>query len=265
MKRILSQLAPRRNAGVRYSVTGEFMRWIVCLLFASLAARAADLAAGRLLIAKRDLTDPNFLETVILLTNYNEEGAMGLVLTRPAGLPVSRVFPEIPKAKDRTDSILRGGPVQRTAIFALVRSKEKFDDAKRVFADVHLATSKSSFDRAISTEMTASEFRVYAGYSGWGPGQLDREMAMGAWAVLVATPEIVFDPDPEGLWRKLIRRTELSIAQKIDQPVSELYPTVSATARKIQEGRAARIPYERDLARRAFRFRPPWLSSRDGG
>lgn len=242
-----------------------FRAFAACALFASSSAVAADLAAGRLLIAKRDLTDPNFLETVILLTSYNEEGAMGLVLTRPANVPLSRVFPEFPKAKERSDTILAGGPVQRTAIFALVRGKEKFDDAKRVFADVHLATSKTSFEKAFSNDLKPAEFRVYAGYSGWGPGQLDRELAMGAWAVLGATAEIVFDPDPEGLWRKLIRRTELNIAQRIDRPVSELYPTVSATAREIQERRSARIPHQRDLARRTLRFRPPWLSSRDGG
>jgi putative transcriptional regulator len=215
----------------------------VCLAAFSAVAFASEIAAGRLLIAKRDLTDPNFAETVILLTSYDREGAMGLILTRPVNVRVSRVFPEIPKASGRRDHVLAGGPVQRNAIFALVRSQEQFDDSKRVLGEVYLATSRSSFEKAIGEEMDSSAFRVYAGYSGWGPRQLDREMEMGAWAVLGATPDLVFDPDPEGLWFKLIKRTELSIAQRVDQPVSELYSMVSAITRKVQEGRITRIPH----------------------
>lgn len=225
--------------------------WILLLAFAT---SGFAVAPGQLLIAKRDLTDPNFAETVILLTKYGEDGAMGLVLTRPAGLSLARVFPEIEKAKQRRDVILRGGPVQRNAIFGLVRSKQKFSDAERIFADVHLATSRKALEQAFAEDLEAPAFRVYAGYAGWGPGQLDRELDLGAWAVLGATPEFVFDPDPEGLWRKLIRRTELSVAKVwIDQPVSTLYPSVSGITGQNEKGYSTRVPDERNPARGAYR------------
>ncbi len=80
-----------------------------------------DLAAGKLLVASRDLLDPNFAQTVVLLVRYGDDSVVGLIINRRTQIPLARVFPELKEAKGQTDPIYRGGPVERTAALALLR------------------------------------------------------------------------------------------------------------------------------------------------
>ncbi len=182
------------------------------------AARVSDLATGRLLIAQRDLRDPNFAETVVLLTDYSKQSALGLIVNRPSEIPLARVFPDLPKVKDRDDTAMSGGPVQRSAILGLVRHAGPFADAKLVTDGVWFATSKRAFEKAAAEKPGPDGFRAFLGYSGWGPGQLDGEVRMGAWRILNASAALVFDADPEGLWDRLIRRSEMPVAYRHDWP-----------------------------------------------
>ena len=86
--------------------------------------------AGQMLVASRDLRDPNFAETVVLLVRYDEESVVGLILNRRTQIPIARVFPDLKEAKGQTDPIYRGGPVERTAALALLRAH--YPAAKRV-------------------------------------------------------------------------------------------------------------------------------------
>lgn len=177
------------------------------------AAQDADLAAGTFLVASRDLGDPNFSQTVILLLRYDdEEGAMGLIINRRTDLPLSQVFQELKAAKNRTDEAYLGGPVEPEGVLALIKSSEKLDDAQRVFASTYLISSKDVLERTIAQKADASIFHVYLGYAGWGPGQLEHEISLGAWQVLPPDAGSVFDVDPDSVWQRLIRRTELRIA-----------------------------------------------------
>ncbi|MBM3736320.1 MAG: hypothetical protein FJW39_11090 [Acidobacteria bacterium] len=169
-----------------------------------------DLGPGRFLIATRGLTDPNFAETVVLLASHGKDGAMGLIINRPTPIPIEKAFDAEPKARGRKDSVLEGGPVQPNAVFALVRSATPPPGSKPVFTHVHLVNTRESFRQVLGTD--ADRLRVFAGYSGWAPGQLEREVEAGAWAILMADANTVFDPDPEAIWPRLIRRTELRVA-----------------------------------------------------
>lgn len=167
-----------------------------------------DLAAGKFLVASRNLPDPSFTETVVLLAEFGEEGAMGLVLNRPSDLPVGRLLSGMKGAADRSDTVFVGGPVSPTGIVALVRSRTPVDGARRVFDDVHLITTRAPLEALIAAEAKPRVFRVYLGYSGWSPSQLEAEVALGAWHVFPADADVVFDPDPETAWPRQIRRTE---------------------------------------------------------
>jgi putative transcriptional regulator len=174
--------------------------------------RPADLGAGKMLVASRDLPDPNFAKTVILLVQYDAEGVVGLILNRRSTVPISRVLEDISGAKQRADLIYAGGPVGRTDVLALLRSNDKSGDAKRVFGDIRLVSSKALLEKTFSAPTEANILHVYLGYSGWTVEQLEHEVDLGAWYIFRGDSEAVFDPNPDSLWSRLIRQTELRIA-----------------------------------------------------
>ena len=191
---------------------------LLSILAAALAAGAQsrpsvkELATGKFLIARRDLPDPNFESTVVVLAHYDEKGAMGLILNRESEVPVARVFPEQALAKTRKDLVFIGGPVGRSGVFALVRATERPGEARRVLGQIYLVNSKADLDRAVANGVAPGDFRVFLGYSGWGPGQLEREVKVGSWHIVDGEPSAIFDSEPATLWLRLIRRTEARFA-----------------------------------------------------
>src|SRR5437879_4518286 len=187
-----------------------------CATFVLLAASAGaeDLAAGKFLVAPRDAPDRHFAETVILLIDYSQDGAVGLIINRETKVPLSRALEQISGAKDRSDLAYSGGPVEGSAVLALLRSRTKPQDARRVFGDVHLISSRALLDKTLAAGASPDEVRVYLGYAGWGPGQLRREVDLGGWHILRGDADIVFDPEPSTVWRRLVRRTETPVAQR---------------------------------------------------
>lgn len=157
---------------------------------------------GQLLVASPALVDPNFARTVVLITEHNEEGAMGIVLNRPADAIVAETVPELAEiAVD--DTLFVGGPVQPDAIVLLAEFSDPDAAAWIVVADVGLAAA----DRELS-ELAAvvRRGRLYAGYSGWGPGQLEAELELDSWIVEPPLPAELFPDDPASLWRGVLDR-----------------------------------------------------------
>lgn len=203
----------------------ESMNWLPAAAIASClvgsvplthaqSTQATDLAAGKLLVASPDLPDPNFAKTVVLLVQYDEDGVVGLILNRRSKVPISRVLDELAGAKSRPDPVYAGGPVGRSDVLALVRSAQAPGDAKRIFADVFLVSSKDALEKAFASANDIDKLRVYLGYSGWTTQQLQNELDLGAWYIFQGNIKAVFDSNPEGLWPRLIRETELRIASR---------------------------------------------------
>lgn len=188
---------------------------LVAVLFGFLPAlgQVANLEAGKFLVAARELGDPNFAETVILLVRYDEEeGAMGLIVNRRTETPLARVLRDLKPAQGRTDPVYMGGPVEPGGVLALLKSSTKPEEAQRVIGGVYLIKSKALLEKTLADKTDPDIFHVYLGYAGWGPGQLEHEMELGAWRILPADAATVFDSDPDSVWPRLIRRTELRIA-----------------------------------------------------
>ncbi len=173
---------------------------------------AKDLGAGKLLVASRDLADPNFVQTVVLLVHYDAKGVVGLILNRRTDVPLSRVFEELKAAKNRSDPVYLGGPVETPAVFGLVRSPAKLDGAEHIFGEVYLISTKTLFEKAISVPPDPGVFHVYLGYAGWTNDQLRKEVELGAWYIFQADARTVFNADPDSLWQQMIRKTELKLA-----------------------------------------------------
>lgn len=160
-------------------------------------------SAGRFLVASERLRDPNFAKTVVLLLSDDWRGSMGVVINRPSAVRLSTVLPDLDPAGKRTDLLFIGGPVSRTEMLLLIRSPELREKTIHVVEDIYMSSSAEVLGRLMYDDK--SRFRVYAGYAGWGPGQLDAEMERGDWRIRAADGKAVFDTDPKRIWSMLIR------------------------------------------------------------
>lgn len=168
-------------------------------------------AVGRFLVATAKLGDPNFRESVILILRHGDEkGTLGVVINRRSTVTLSRIFPDITGAK--ADPVYVGGPVELSTVQALMRSRTKSGDMVHILEDVYAVSNKDDIDKAISSATEPSKFHVYMGYAGWDPDQLEAEMELGAWSVVKATADEIFDTDPDSLWTRLNRKAESQIA-----------------------------------------------------
>jgi len=157
---------------------------------------------GKLLIASPTLEDPNFVRTVVLITEHGDEGAMGIVLNRPADTEVADVLPELsPIAVE--EPIFVGGPVQPEALVVLGEFSDTGKAAWIVVADVGLVSAATDLEELPEAVRRG---RVYAGFSGWGPGQLEAELEEEAWIVEAPIPPELFPDDPATLWSDVLER-----------------------------------------------------------
>ena len=191
-------------------------RWAGVLLLLTLvlspALRSQGLAAGRILIATREVADPSFAQTVVLLTRYGRNGAMGLILNRPSDIPLSVALEGIEQTKGRSDPIYIGGPVGRSGALALLRARAAPPGAARVLDGLFLISDREGLAEALKTKATPGSLRVYLGYAGWGAGRLEAEVTGRMWHVITGTAGMVFDPYPGSLWRRLIPGAEPKLA-----------------------------------------------------
>lgn len=158
---------------------------------------------GKLLIAGPALRDPNFHRTVVLVAEHGEEGAMGLVLNRPSELEVAEAVPGLDALVDADATISFGGPVGTTAVLVMVRFADPGQAGRIVLGDVGFLAEGAEVER-VAEQVTAA--RVFAGYAGWGPGQLEAEVDDDDWVVGPALPDDVFPDEPEELWERVLRR-----------------------------------------------------------
>ena len=175
--------------------------------------RSYGLAQGKFLIAGRTLMDPNFAQTVVLLFQHDEQGSVGLIINRPTTIKLSKAVDHFQQWEGEDDRIYEGGPVARRRVTMLLRTDDEIEGAHPVFDDVHLGASNGLLQSLANGWDKPKAFRAYTGYAGWGAGQLEGEMKRGSWHVLPAKGDLVFDPDPDRVWTKLIEQTNLRWAQ----------------------------------------------------
>jgi putative transcriptional regulator len=176
-------------------------------------------AKGRLLVAQRSVNDPRFAETVILLVGYSDQGAMGLIINRPTDVRLASALPKLKELRGRSDHVFVGGPVSPGAMLLLIRSDQAPEGAQLVFDDVYVSGKLETLRKALRKSGKTHRLRAYAGYAGWGPGQLDREIARGDWAIGLADASTIFDAPSGEMWQKLLDRFSVEWARKGGDPV----------------------------------------------
>ncbi len=172
-------------------------------------------AKGQLLIARREMGDPRFRRTVILLLEHDIGGSIGLAINRPSGQRLSNVLSDVGELDPRSDTILLGGPVALGEMRVLVQSADAPDEAWQIFDDVYMSGSADALQRLVRGEDGTPRFRAYAGYSGWGRGQLDREVLRGDWHLLPADAATVFETPPTDVWPELIDRVGRRVVDRV--------------------------------------------------
>ncbi len=168
---------------------------------------------GHFLISSVHLVDPNFYRTVVLLVQHGTDGAFGLVVNRSSERTLSSVLPDVGDGVDIPLYI--GGPVQQDYLFILhgglppkVQSEAAASPAPGVFFEPATKGLIAYFaeDWISLSKKEKPKLRMFAGYSGWGPGQLEREIREHSWFILRAREDLVFQSDPEGIWRDALSK-----------------------------------------------------------
>lgn len=169
--------------------------------------------AGQFLVASPHLKDGNFLRTVVLMINHDEDGAFGLVLTRPKNETLKDIWEMIGSPScPVNDPLFWGGPVPSP----LIALHDRADLSEtEVMADVYLSTHKDKLEELVAK--CHRPLRIFTGYSGWGAGQLEGELKAGGWLLTPATGPLIFGPY-ENLWDEAIARVGAEILRDVLPP-----------------------------------------------
>jgi putative transcriptional regulator len=189
---------------------------------------------GRLLVATPPLVDPNFDRTIVLVLEHGADGALGVVLNRPSETELIEVLPEWREHVSPPDVVFVGGPVSRESVIALARRRISlavdFDhatpgprdpDGDHTESWVPVLGDLGTIDLGRDPDdltPTLDTLRVFVGYAGWGPAQLDAELDQGAWFVVDLHPDDVFTRAPDDLWHRVVRRQRGRIAMFANCP-----------------------------------------------
>jgi putative transcriptional regulator len=163
-------------------------------------------AAGSLLISSATLVDPNFARCVLLIIESNDEGSLGVILNHPSETPVGDVLDQWRDVVNPPAVLFRGGPVELDAALAIgsvVSTEDPPLGWRQVSGPLGMVDLDGSPDDFLGR---LGALRIYAGYAGWGAGQLDGEIAEGSWHVVPAQPSDLFSGQPDRLWHDILRR-----------------------------------------------------------
>jgi putative transcriptional regulator len=175
-----------------------------------MGAKPMDTLEGRLLVASPRLPDPNFHHSVVLIIQHDENGAFGLILNRATESSVGEIWAMVAgETIDDEAPVHFGGPVGGP-LLALHTDPDSAE--KEALPGVYFCTQKEHLTQIVTE--SAGTFRLYSGYSGWGPGQLEGEIQGGGWMTLLARDEFIFG-EPEGMWK----RAAQEIGEQITRPL----------------------------------------------
>lgn len=197
--------------------------WLFVLLVAVLTSGPSQAqggleftpAVGMFLVAAPKMRDPRFQQTVILLVEHSEEGSLGFIINKKTEMTVADALPDL-NLDSLAHSLYFGGPVQPSRIMYVYSDPDRSNQQK-VIRGVYWGADYEDL-KEILRKKDENALRIFFGYSGWGPGQLEFELSLDDWQLLPASTDHIFSPDTENLWRLLNRR----------KPgiVTEIFPTI---------------------------------------
>jgi putative transcriptional regulator len=174
---------------------------------------------GRLLVATPPLEDPNFDRTVVYVLEHHDDGALGVIINRPTDEVLDEPLDRWIDLQTPPASVFDGGPVEPDALIALASTTETLTDATDELSPVtgNVASADLTADPALVAAAVRG-VRIFRGYAGWGPGQLEAEIESGSWLVLDPVPDDLFTDAPALLWRAVLRRQRGRLAWLSNAP-----------------------------------------------
>jgi putative transcriptional regulator len=179
---------------------------VVCafvLLFATSWPAPADDAkplTAILLIARAELPDPNFADSVVLVMNNLGPAPVGIIVNRPTQIPVSELFPDLKRLAQLHDKVYFGGPVEFGSVWFLFRAAKAPEHAIQACDGVYLSGSRELLHQLLSRDKPMDGLRIFVGHSGWAPGQLEAEIGRGDWKLEHAGSDAVFNGKSDHPW-----------------------------------------------------------------
>lgn len=191
----------RSHPGLRRSAAGALCA-ILILSFGSSPTPAAGArpTTAILLVARDDLTDPDFAESVVLVMNNIGPGPIGIILNRPTSIPVSRLFPDLKRLARAHDRVYFGGPVDFGSVWFLFRAAKPPANAIQACDGVYLSADRKLLLQLLGRDRPMDGLKVFVGHAGWTPDQLEGEIAQGAWTLARAGPGAIFNGKSEHPW-----------------------------------------------------------------
>jgi putative transcriptional regulator len=164
------------------------------------AADDAKPLTAILLVAQGELRDPNFADSVVLVMNNLGPAPIGLVVNRPTEIPVARLFPDLKHLAPLHDKVYFGGPVDLESVWFLFRAAKPPQHAIQAFGGIYLSSSRELLVHLLGRDKPMDGLRIFIGHSGWAPGQLEAEIARGAWTLERAEADAIFKGKSEHPW-----------------------------------------------------------------
>ena len=192
---------PRRFAITRtHTVIRVVCALLLVLSWPAVAADAKPPLTTLLLGARAGLPDPNFRDSVVLVMNNIGPAPAGIIVNRPTRIPVARLFPDVEGLAHATDRVYFGGPVEIESVRFIFRADTAPERAIRVLDGVYLSSNRELLRKLLARDKPMEGLRIYIGYAGWEPGQLEAEIARGDWTLTPADAGAIFDGKSERAW-----------------------------------------------------------------
>jgi len=153
-----------------------------------------------LLVARPELPDSNFKDSIVLVMNNVGPVPGGVIINRPTRISVSRLFPDVEALARLEDKVYFGGPVQVNLVSFVFRAETEPEDAVKIMDGVYASANRELLLKLLARDKPMQGLRIFVGYSGWGPGQLEGEIARGDWTLKPATTEAIFGRNAERPW-----------------------------------------------------------------
>ena len=164
------------------------------------SAGAAEPMTAILLVARGELRDSNFADSVVLVMNNLGPAPVGVVINRPTRVPVARLFPDLKRLAQLPDKVYFGGPVEPESVWFLFRAATRPAHAIQALSGIYLSGDRDLLLRLLARDKPMDGVRIFVGHSGWAPGQLETEIARGAWTLERAESDAIFNGKSEHPW-----------------------------------------------------------------
>jgi putative transcriptional regulator len=174
------------------------------MLHADQSEQTTSEPSSFLLVASRQMPDPRFRKTVLVVTRHGNTGPIGVIVNRPQDIKLDKIFPAYPAAKEL--SLFYGGPAYPRQVCYLVRGGEAVAGALTISSNIYLAYDMPTLDELLNGKRHYKDLRVMHGLASWAPGQLEYEIKLGSWYVMPLDEAVIFDHAPAEMWQELYNR-----------------------------------------------------------